>query len=120
MLGVEEHAVPVLRSGEGAASLAFYRRLGFEVEWEHRFEPGLPLFASIRRGGWHVFLSEHTGDAPRSGLTYFVAEDVDALYAEWLSAGVETGRPQDQPWGMRELQLSDPDGNTLRFGSPTS
>lgn len=116
---MEEHAVPVLRATEGAASLAFYRRLGFDVEWEHRFEQGLPLFASIRRGGWHAFLSEHAGDAPPSGLAYFVAKDVDALYEEWRSAGVETGPPRDQPWGMRELQFSDPAGNRLRFGSPT-
>lgn len=117
---MKEHAIPVLRVDDGAASLAFYRQLGFDVEWEHRFEPGLPLFASIRRGGWHLFLSEHTGDATPSGLTYLVAHDVDALYEAWSPSDVEMEPPRDQPYGMRELRFSDPDGNRFRVGAPTS
>ncbi len=120
MLGVEEHAVPVLRVVDGAESIAFYERLGFEVEWQHRFEPALPLFVSIRRGGWHVFLSEHTGDAPPAGLIYLVAEDADALYEAWGSSGIDMQRPHTKPYGMRELSFSDPDGNRFRVGSPTT
>jgi uncharacterized glyoxalase superfamily protein PhnB len=25
--------------------------------------------------------------------------------------------PGDKPWGMREMQVADPDGNVIRFGS---
>ena len=114
---MDEHAVPVLRVSPGSRSLKFYGRLGFEVEWEHRFRHDLPLFASIRRGSWHLFLSEHAGDARPNGLVYLYADDVDALHVDWRSAGVVSGRPQDRPWGMRELELVDPDGNRLRFGS---
>jgi len=24
--------------------------------------------------------------------------------------------PADMPWGMREMQVADPDGNVIRFG----
>lgn len=97
--------------------MEFYGRLGFEVEWEHRFRDDLPLFASIRRGSWHLFLSEHAGDARPHGLVYLYADNVDALHEDWRSAEVLSGPPQDQPWGMRELLLVDPDGNRLRVGS---
>ena len=114
---MEEHAVPVLRITSESGSLDFYRRLGFSVEWEHRFAADMPLFVSIRRDGWHLFLSEHRGDAVPHGLVYLYAEDVDALHEAWRSAGVECDAPQDQPWGTRELQLIDPDHNRLRVGT---
>jgi len=25
--------------------------------------------------------------------------------------------PTNMPWGMREMQVSDPDGNVIRFGT---
>ncbi len=115
---MEQHAVPVLRVSPDSESLRFYARLGFGVEWEHRFRRDLPLFASIRRGSWHLFLSEHEGDAGPNGLVYLYADDVDALHEGWRSAGVATEAPRDRPWGMRELELVDPDGNRLRVGSP--
>ena len=27
-------------------------------------------------------------------------------------------RPENKPWGVREMQVADPDGNVLRGGSP--
>ena len=115
---MEQHAVPVLRISAGSASLRFYGQLGFEVEWEHRFTDDLPLFVSIRRGMWHIFLSEHDGDAPPNGLVYLYADGIDALHRAWRSAGVAAEPPQNRPWGTRELQVVDPDGNRLRVGSP--
>ena len=108
----------MLRVTSEGGGLEFYARLGFEVEWQHRFQQDLPLFASIRRGDWQLFLSEHPGDANPHGSVYLYADDVDALHAAWTSAGVAAEAPQDRQWGMRELQVVDPDGNRLRVGSP--
>jgi hypothetical protein len=42
---------------------AFYvDGLGFAVEWEHRFEPGFPVFTQVSRDGLALFLAEHEGD----------------------------------------------------------
>jgi hypothetical protein len=41
--GVEQRAVPVLRIAGGSGSLEFIGRLGFEIQWEHRFGEGFPL-----------------------------------------------------------------------------
>jgi catechol 2,3-dioxygenase-like lactoylglutathione lyase family enzyme len=106
-----EDVVPVLRVRDARAAAKWYARLGFEVEWTHQFEPGLPLFLAIARDGWRLFLSEHTGDAPGPSLVYLTANDVNGIAA---ALGEEA---RDMPWGTRELWLTDPDGNRLRIGS---
>ena len=60
---VREEVIPVLRVADAARSVAWYARLQFRKEWEHRFKPGFPAFVSIARGRVHLYLSEHTGDA---------------------------------------------------------
>jgi hypothetical protein len=96
-----------------SAAAAWYGRLGFTKEWEHRFEPGLPAFVSVARGSMRLFLSEHQGDARPDALIYLRLADVDAIAAEF---GVAV---EEAPWA-RELELRDPDGNRLRIGTPIS
>jgi hypothetical protein len=111
--GVVEEAIPVLRVTATASSASWYRRLGYEVEWEHRFEPGFPTFMSIARSGSaRLFLSEHTGDAQPDGLVYLRVGDLDAVAREFDCPVV------GQPWGG-EVHLVDPDGNRLRLGETT-
>ncbi len=90
--------------------------LGFAVDWEHRFEPGLPAFVQLTRDGLSLFLTEHAGDCQVGGAAYFVVDDVDALHAEIRARGIQPDHPPaDTPWGTREMTLLDPDGNRLRF-----
>ena len=100
---------PIFRVADGRRAAAWYARLGFEVEGEHRFAPGLPLYLFLGRNGASLHLSEHTGDARPGTLVYLRVDDVDAIAAEF-NVEVET-----QPWA-REVQLTDPDGNRLRIG----
>jgi hypothetical protein len=60
---VDEEVVPILRVADASAAIAWYARLGFLKESEHRFAPGLPAFVTVARGSVRLFLSEHTGDA---------------------------------------------------------
>ncbi|GAB2871472.1 glyoxalase superfamily protein [Streptomyces mayteni] len=108
---MEEKVIPILRVADAAAAVAWYRRLGFVQQWEHRFEPGFPVFTEVARGGVRLFLSEHEGDARPDTLVYLRVRDVDTVAAEF---GVE---PEAAPWG-REIELRDPDGNRLRIGTP--
>ena len=110
---MDEEAIPILHVTDAAAAVAWYERLGFTKEWEHRFEPGFPAFVSVARGQVRLFLSEHKGDASPDTLVYLRVRDVDAIAAEF---GVTV---EEAPWA-REIALRDPDGNRLRIGTPTS
>ena len=73
---MDEEVIPVLRVKDAAQAAAWYKRLGFEQEWVHRFEPGFPAFVSIARGRMRLFLSEHPGDARPDTLIYMRVNDV--------------------------------------------
>jgi catechol 2,3-dioxygenase-like lactoylglutathione lyase family enzyme len=109
------HVTPFLRVRNAKASAEFYALLGFRELWEHRFEPGFPLFLAIGSEHGRIFLSEHLGDASPDTLIYLSVPDVDALYESLRAAGIELEPPEEAPWG-RELALTDPDGNRLRVG----
>ncbi len=104
-------AVPVLRVTDAARSVAWYRRLGFEQEFEHRFEPHLPAYVGIACDGAAIHLSEHAGDAPGPGLVYLWVDAVDPI-AEEFGAEVD-----EMPWA-RDVELTDPDGNRIRVAEP--
>ena len=104
--------VPILRVSDASGAAAWYRRLGFEQVFEHRFEPHLPAYVGLRREGAQIHLSEHTGDANPHGLVYVWVDDVDAVAAEF---GIAVS---DEPWG-REIYLTDLDGNRLRLAVPS-
>jgi catechol 2,3-dioxygenase-like lactoylglutathione lyase family enzyme len=106
-----DEVIPILRVADAAAAVAWYGRLGFSQEWEHRFEPGMPAFVSVARGGMRLFLSEHRGDARPDTLLYLRVANVEAIAAEFEVT------PGDAPWA-REIELRDPDGNRLRIGTP--
>lgn len=112
--------IPQLRMTNWQRTRAFYEQgLGFRVDWEHRFEPGFPVFAQITRDGLSLFLTEHRGDCQVGGAVYFVVDDVDALHREFSARGM-TGlrQPEQMPWGRREMCVHDPDDNRLRFANP--
>ena len=103
--------VPILRVADAAVAAAWYARLGFTVEFVHRFEPHLPAYVGIRREGAQIHLSEHAGDARPHTLVYIWVDAVDAVAAEF-DATVD-----EAPWA-REVSLTDPDHNRLRIAEP--
>ena len=106
-----QEVIPIIRVSDATRALAWYERLGFAKEWEHRFEPHFPAFVSVARGQARIYLSEHEGDARPGTLLYVRHSDLDTVSAEF-DAVIETA-----DWG-RELELTDPDGNRLRVSEP--
>lgn len=114
--------IPVLRIFDAGKAREFYVAfLGFGVDWEHRFDAGLPLYMQVSRSPWVMHLSEHHGDAtPGSAVRLAVAE-LDALQRELLEKDYRYCRPaiEAKPWGLRELTVTDPFGNRIVFfGAP--
>lgn len=106
---MHDEVVPILHVKDGYETAKWYDRLGFRVESEHRFAPGMPLYLFLERGDSHLHLSEHKGDAKPGTLLYFYVSDVGAIASEFNAEII------DQPW-CREVQLTDPDGNRWRIG----
>jgi len=105
--------VPILPAKDAAASVEWYRQYGFELDFEHRFEPHLPAYVGIKRDDAEIHLSEHIGDAPGPGLLYIWVDAVDPLAA---ITGATVG---SMSWA-RDFEIADPHGNRLRFAERTA
>ena len=58
------NSTPILRIFDEARAREFYQDyLGFRIDWEHRFAPGMPLYLQVSRVDCVLHLSEHHGDA---------------------------------------------------------
>lgn len=56
---MSQRVFPQLRMTNWKRTRQFYEDgLGFTVDWEHRFEPGFPVFAQVTRDGLSLFLTE--------------------------------------------------------------
>jgi catechol 2,3-dioxygenase-like lactoylglutathione lyase family enzyme len=105
---------PILYAKDAMASAAWYQRLGFEVEFSHRFSDESPLFVGIGSGDTKIMLSEHRGDAKPDGLVYLRVDDLDEATAS-IGASAEV-----QEWGIREAHAVDPAGNRVRIAQAES
>jgi len=112
-----QRVIPTLRMTDEARSRAFYvDGLGFQVDWTHRFGPHSPVLLQVSRDGMIVFLSQHVMDCALGGLVHLFVDSVDDWHARLERGGVAIELPPtDQPWGLREMHLVDPDGNRLRI-----
>ena len=77
----------------------------------------------LSRDNVRVGLGECTDALPANELgdhsyvAYVNVDDIDGLYAEFVSRGALIRiPPETKPWGMREFVLVDPSGNLLRIG----
>jgi uncharacterized glyoxalase superfamily protein PhnB len=109
---------PILRSFDEAKAREFYLGfLGFKIDWEHRFEPGFPLYLQVSRDGCVLHLSEHHGDCSPGAAVRIETDQLDALHAQLTAANYKYAKPgiEDTPWGSREMSVADPFGNRLTF-----
>jgi uncharacterized glyoxalase superfamily protein PhnB len=70
-------------------------------------------------------LTSLAGDQTLGINVYVRVDNVDELFKKYVSRGLIVpnnpespvhNAPIDQTWGMREFYVTDPSGNTLRFG----
>ena len=76
---------PILRIFDIAKAREFYVGfLGFEVQWEHRFDDNAPLYMAVGRDGCVLHLSEHHGDGSPGIAVRIKVEDIAALHRELI------------------------------------
>ena len=115
--------IPILRMFDEAKAREFYVDfLGFAIDWEHRFEPGAPLYMQVSRGECALHLSEHYGDATPGSAIRIDTSDIDAFHGELAAKRYKYARPgiNEMPWGAREVSITDPFGNKLTFTAPAA
>jgi uncharacterized glyoxalase superfamily protein PhnB len=110
-----ECLIPILNVKNFAASMDYYvSKLGFSKKWDWG-DP--PSFGSVGRGKIEIFLSEGGQGQAGMWISIFV-EDVDALHEEYKKSGAMIRQPPtNMPWGIREMNVQDPDGHRFRMGS---
>jgi catechol 2,3-dioxygenase-like lactoylglutathione lyase family enzyme len=105
---------PIFKVADVSRSVAWFGRAGFETP--HRTES----FAFVHREkDLTIHLSRAQGDdRPGQSALYLHCQEADRVADDWRGAGIEVEGPRDEDDGRREGSVTDPDGNTIRFGSP--
>jgi len=115
---IANQVIPLLRIFDEQKAREFYLGyLGFSVDFEHRFEPGTPLFMQVSRGGITLRLSEHHGDGTPGSIVTAIGVGIEALHRElqdkhykYMNPGLDTTE-----WGTRDVCVIDPFGNRIIF-----
>jgi catechol 2,3-dioxygenase-like lactoylglutathione lyase family enzyme len=115
--------IPILRIFDVAKAKEFYLEfLGFGLDFEHRFEPGLPLFMQISLDGVTLHLSEHHGDGSPGARIVIETAGLAAYHAGLAAKNYNYARPGlvDQPWGTTTMTVADPFYNHIQFSERRS
>ncbi|MGO4732999.1 glyoxalase superfamily protein [Paenibacillus sp. 2KB_22] len=110
--------VPILRMFDEKKAKEFYLEyLGFQLDWEHRFEPDMPLYMQVSLDSIVIHLSEHHGDCTPGAALRVETYNLDALRDKLILQKYTYSRPgiEETPWNSREMTVTDPCGNRIIF-----
>lgn len=111
--------VPMLPVRDLEESVAFYRRLGFEVR-QRNDDWG---WASLAFGDCALMLDRSIAPhphAPNGGVLYLYPDDVAAYHARLQAEGIDVPSVETTFYGMREFRIEDPAGTRLWIGQPVA
>lgn len=111
-------AIPIIRIFDEDKAKEFYLEfLGMAQDWEHRFEPGFPVYMQVSRDDLVFHLSEHSGDCAPGSKTFVYTDELEALHREIISRRYRYSRPEitTAPWGDRMFEVVDPFSNRILF-----
>ena len=95
-----------------AESVAFYRKLGFDISYGG---PGAP-FTTMRAGDGVINLRQASSSTGNSWNRVILrVRGVDALHRDLVERGLEPSGPRDADWGERYFELQDPQGVVISF-----
>jgi catechol 2,3-dioxygenase-like lactoylglutathione lyase family enzyme len=105
-------AIPILPSTDLDRTAEFYRTLGMVDVERHEG------YLLMQAGPVEVHFSSTDG-TPTPGEAFIHVRDAGILWKQLKSQGAPgLGPVEDQPYGLREFVVVDPDGNKIRVGSP--
>jgi len=106
--------MPCLPFANVPAAVAYYRDiLGFKINYQQH-DLGVMDRDKVR-----ILLIARTEKHTGIGSCYVYVRDADALHAELRAKGANVvGEPVSHPWGLRDFELRDLEGNQITFGQP--
>ncbi|MBH5316222.1 VOC family protein [Paenibacillus sp. GSMTC-2017] len=108
--------IPIVRIFDEKKAKEFYvDYLGFQIDWEHRFETNLPLYIQISRDTIVIHLTEHHGDCCPGSAFRMGVSDIKSFHKQLLEKEYNYLRPaiERTPWNSNEMRLIDPFGNRI-------
>ncbi|MBE9917787.1 VOC family protein [Paenibacillus donghaensis] len=110
--------IPIFRIFDEKKAKEFYLDyLGFKLDWEHRFEPDLPLYFQISMHDIQIHLSEHHGDCSPGAAIRIEMKGLEPFHRKLLAKQYNYSRPglEETPWHARECCVIDPFSNRIVF-----
>jgi lactoylglutathione lyase len=120
-------ASPSLTVGDLEKSVAFYRDiLGFEVEETWKDDKGSVMGVSLKAGDVSFMIGQDDwkkGRDRKKGEGFRIycetKTKVDALAKRIEAKGGKLDQgPTDEPWGVRDISVTDPDGFKITIAGP--
>lgn len=106
--------MPCLPLSDVPAGVAYYCVvLGFEVNYQQH-DIGVMDRDKVR-----ILLIARTERHTGIGSCYVYVRDADGLHSELSTKGAKVlGEPVSHPWGLRDFEVLDREGNQITFGQP--
>ena len=108
--------IPILRIFDEDKAKEFYVGfLGFQIDWEHRFDDRAPLYMQVSRNACTRHLSGHHGDCCPGSKVFLWMTGLDEFHAEATSKGYGSMRPGIEKtfYGSKCMDVTDPFGNRI-------
>jgi uncharacterized glyoxalase superfamily protein PhnB len=116
--------IPLLYCRNMKEALSFYTNiLDFELKYPGTCEDDRVV--DLINDDAELQLTNIEGNEKNGIAVNVRIDEVDSLFKKYIARGLDTSSkknspvhqgPLDQTWGIREFYVTDPSGNTLRFG----
>ncbi len=115
--------IPLLHARDMKEAIAFYTKV-LDFTLKHKETTTNDLVVDLINADAELQLTSLEGSITGIAVNVRVNE-VDDLFKRYLQRGLITPKKENSPvhegpinqtWGMREFYITDPSGNTLRFG----
>ena len=113
----EFKAIPTFGISDYKTAIDFYVDfLGFQIDWEHRFEPNGPVYLQISKNGLILHLSE-SKRFEKNVIVFVETKNMNGFHKELLerNPNVKIQDVLQTKWETFQLEIEDPFGNLLRF-----
>lgn len=116
-----DRVIPIFRIFDFTKAVEFYVDwLGFQIDWEHKFDDNSPIYMQVSGDGIVLHLSEHHGDATPGAQAFVYCKGLKAYHEQLIQKNYKFNKPGFEKtfYGTHCVQVIDPFGNRISFNEP--